>query len=105
MDGDETGGALILRIAEPRDDPCIRSAEAGPRRHLETDEFARFGVMRRAACNAPFLQLLAIDRIDNAAPAGKRAEDAEMASGCVRQLFDRPRLVGKVGVGEGSDAR
>ena len=97
VDSDQARGALVLRVAEPVGDPG-RRAEAGPAK-LEANELAALGVERRPACHPPFLQLLAIDRIDDAVAAGKSAKDAELAARRSRQTLDGPRLVGIVGIG------
>src|SRR4029077_15357337 len=56
-------------------------------------------VVGGAVGNAPLLQLLAVDRIDDPAAARKGAEDAELASRGAGKPLDRPRLVGGVGIG------
>ena len=51
------------------------------------------------ARHRPFFQLLAVDRIDHAGAAGKRAENAEQAPRGARQPLDGPRLIGIAGIG------
>ena len=106
MDGDEARHLLRGRIAEPLGDARGLHAGAAPARQLEAHELAVLGVVRAAAGDGPLFQLLAVDGIDDAGPAGKRAEDAEHPLRRARELLDGARLIGIVGIGaERGDAR
>ena len=106
MDGDQARHLLRLRIAEPLGDAGGLHAEARGARKLEAHQLAVLGVARGAARHRPFLQLLAVDRIDHAGAARKRAKDAEQAPCGACQALDGARLIGIVGIGaERGDAR
>ncbi|ODS03501.1 hypothetical protein AUC71_09275 [Methyloceanibacter marginalis] len=96
---DQADGLLRFRVSEPLDDARRRYAVAGGAGDLEADQLAVLGVAGGATRHGPFLQLLLIDGIDDAAAVPKRAEDAEQAArGGARQALDSARLIGIVGV-------
>ncbi len=94
--GDQADLALVLRVAERLDDARLRHAEAPRAGEIEAHEIAVLGVALVAGRDRPFLQLLAIDGIDDAAP-GAGAEDAELAALLLRQALDGLRLVAVAG--------
>ena len=98
MDGDEARGPLVLRITEAGGNAGCLLAEARRACKLEADELAILSVLGGSAGNTPFLQLLAVDGVDDAA-AGQRTENAELGAGGPRQALDRARVVRVVGVG------
>ena len=78
--GDQADLALVLRVAERLDDARLRHAVAAVAGELEADEVAVLGAALVARQrSATRLQLLAVDRLDEAAAAGLGAEDAEQA--------------------------
>src|SRR5690349_12367346 len=99
MDGDEARHLLRLRIAEPLGDARSLNAGTASTRELEAHEFAALRIVGIAAGDRPFFQLLALDGIDDAGPAGKRAEDAEHPLRRPRELFDGAPLIRVFGIG------
>ena len=99
MDGDEARGLLRGWVAKPLDNACGRYAIARGPGDLETDEFAILGVTRRVGRNGPFLELLLVDRVDDAPASIKRAEDAEQVRRRSRQMLDSAGPIGIIGIG------
>ena len=90
--GDQADLALVLRVAERFDDARLRHAQAARAGEIVAHEIAVLGVALVARRDRPFLQLLAVDGIDDAA-FGAGAEDAELAALLLGQALDRLRLV------------
>ena len=106
MHGDQAGQLLGGGVAEPLGDARGLHAHAGGAGQLETDQLAVLRFVGLPARHRPFLQLLAIDRIDDAGAARERAENAEQLASRAGEPLDGPRLIGIAGIGaERGDAR
>src|SRR6266545_4621846 len=81
VDSDQARHSLRCWIAKPLDDPRRLNAVATAAGKLETDQFAILRVAGVPARHGPFLQLLALDRIDDAGASRERAENAEQPLG------------------------
>ena len=106
MDGDEARHLLRLRIAESLGDARCLNAGTASTRKLEAHELAALRIVGIAAGDGPLFQLLAFDGVDDAGPAGKRAEDAEHPLRRPGELLDGARLIRVFGIGpESGDTR
>ncbi len=106
LDGDQADGALAFRVADALQYARPRSQHAagpGPG-DLETDELAVLGAYGVARRNAPFAELLLVDRLDDAAVL-QLAENAELAVALARQDLDRRAgIFDALGAGQRLDA-
>ena len=97
--GDQARQLLGGRVAEPLGDARGLHSHARGAGQLEANQLAVLGFVGLPAWHGPFLQLLAVDRIDDARAARQRAEDAEQLAARSREPLDGPRLIGIVGFG------
>ena len=92
--GDQADLALVLRVAERLDDARRGHAVAMRAAELEAHEVAAAGGPLLAGRDRPFLELLAIDGVDEPAAAVRLgAEDADEAALLAGQALDRLGLV------------
>src|SRR6478736_2124240 len=101
-----SAGSMVTRGRCRKSSRRFRSGSFAASASLEPDKLAMLRIIGRAARHPPLFELLAVDGINDTMAAGEGAEDAELAPRRSWQAFDRPRLVGIVGVGaERLDAR
>ena len=109
VDGDQADLALILRIAEALRDARLGHALAMTAHDVEAHELTVVGFAFVTGAHWPFLEILAVDRIDHAAATALGgAENAEQALSLARQALDRlgsVRVAEGVGIADASNAR